>query len=288
MEILSIIIERLFNSPENINFGLAPLAAMAFVSMAGQAASGIAGIASGLIGGGQRRREQRAATEELNKRIAQYESFEFKNAYEDLENPAANLRVGLQAAEFQAQQTQQGLAQSLDALRAAGGGIGAAALAQSLAQAQARSQQQIAGNIQQQELANERIKAQMEAQRQEAIAGGEMAVQEMELGRVETLTDMASQRKLRADQARQQATQAIIGGIGQLGSAAASFGSMGGFKDGGLQKYFSGNTTPQLVSNVDKNVTYNPIPISDAYIPMGSTSTFGFGMDAYNNQGYSS
>lgn len=215
------------------------LASQAFTNMAGGVAGGIGGILSGIIGGGQRRREQRAATEELNKRIAEYQAFEFKNAYENIENPAANLRVGLQAAEFQAQQTQQGLAQSLDALRAGGGGVGAAALAQALATSQAKSMQQIAGGIEQQELANERMYAQMEAQRQAAVATGAMQVQEMELGRTETLTDMAAQRKAEADLARQQATQSIVGGIGQLASAAASFGTMGGFT-GGLQKFMTG------------------------------------------------
>ena len=71
---------------------------MALASAAGSAASGIAGIASGIIGGGKRRREQREATSKLNKRIAEYEAFNFKNLYEDIENPAEDLRVGLQAA----------------------------------------------------------------------------------------------------------------------------------------------------------------------------------------------
>ena len=80
----------------------------------------------------------------------------------------------------------------------------------------------------------------MEGQRQMAIARGGMDVQQMEFGRVETLTDMAAQEKMRTDQARQQATQAITSGIGQLGGAGASFGAMGGFKDGGLDKFRMG------------------------------------------------
>lgn len=214
------------------------VASQAFAGIGGGIVGGVTGILSGLIGGGKRRREQRAATQELNKKISEYQTFEFKNAYEDLENPAANLTVGLKAAEFQAQQTQQGLAQSLDALRAGGGGVGAAALAQSLAQAQARTMQQISGNIEQQELANQRLQAQMEGQRQEAVAKGAMDVQELELGRTETLLDMASQRKTAADAARQQATQSLIGGIGSLVGSAAQFGLMGGFSGGDLLDRF--------------------------------------------------
>ena len=271
MEILNILLERLFTTPDNVQISLAPLAVMALASAAGSAASGIAGIASGIIGGGKRRREQREATSKLNKRIAEYEAFNFKNLYEDIENPAEDLRVGLQAAEFQAQQQQQGLAQTLDALRSAGGGTGAAALAQSLAQAQSRSQQQIAAGIEQQELANERMAAQMEGQRQMAIARGGMDVQQMELGRVETLTDMAAQEKMRADQARQQATQAITSGIGQLGGAGASFGAMGGFKDGGLDKFRMGNVTP-TVSSVNTGIQSSPI-VSPGIQPIIAPST---------------
>jgi hypothetical protein len=239
---------------------------MALASAAGSAAQGISSIISGVVGSRKRKQAEDDARDKLDKRIAQYEAFEFKNLYENVENPAEDLRVGLQAAEFQAQQQQQGLAQTLDALRAGGGGVGAAALAQSLAQAQARSQQQIAGNIEQQELANERMAAQMEAQRQRDIAGGGMAVQEMELGRVETLTDMASQDLQRATQARQQARQAVFSGIGQLGGAAASFGAMGGFKEGGLDWARMGGSRSIISTAMSPEFT----PANQIMMPVGN------------------
>ena len=169
-----------------------------------------------------------------------------------------DLRVATGAADFQAQQQEQGLAQTLDALRSSGGGAGAGALAQVIAQGQARSQQQISANLQQQEVANERARAQMQAQLDLQAASGGMDVQEMELGRTETLLDISSQEKKAADQARQQATQAIFIGIGQLGGAAASFGAMGGFKSGGLDKYRMGSSRSEVTS-LASDISSSPI-----------------------------
>lgn len=219
---------------------------LALIGMAGQAVQGITGIASGIIGSGARKRAQRDAQAEYDRRISDYKNFDFQNLYADIENPMEDLRVATGAAEFQAQQQEQGLAQTLGALRSSGGGAGAAALAQVIAQGQARSQQQISANLQQQEVANERARAQMQAQLDLQAASGGMAVQEMELGRTETLLDISSQEKMAADQAREQATQAIFKGVGQLGGSIAQFGAIGGFKDGGLDKYRNAPNTNTL------------------------------------------
>ena len=88
----------------------------------------VSGIGS-LFGGRKRRRRENAAQNQYNQALAGYKNFEFENAFEGLENPMEDLRVSTEAAEFQSQQVQQGLAQSLDALRGAGGGTGAAAVA---------------------------------------------------------------------------------------------------------------------------------------------------------------
>ena len=94
-------------------------------------ASAIPGIAKGigsLFGGRKRRRRERAAKREYQQQLAGYKNFQFENPYEDLqntfeglENQFEDIQVATQAAEFQAQQQQQGLAQTLDALRGAGG-----------------------------------------------------------------------------------------------------------------------------------------------------------------------
>ena len=200
-------------------------------------ASAIPGIAKGigsLFGGRARRKREKKAKAEYKTALKGYENFEFDNAYADLdntfegmENPFEDLQVATQAADFQAQQQQQGLAQTLDALRGAGGGTGAAAIAQALAQSQARGNQQIAAGLEQQERQNQlrageaglnidmaQAQAGMNLQLQEAA--GAMNVQDMEFSRKGTMLGMAQQELAGAREARAQAKAALGEGIGAL------------------------------------------------------------------------
>lgn len=204
-------------------------------SMIGGVVSGVGGILQGLIGGRKRRQEQRAAAAQLKERTDQYENFQFQNFYAGLENPYEDLTVNTQAADFMAQQQQQGLANTLDSLRQSGGGLGAAALAQSLAQVQSQNLQQASASIAQQEQANAMAAAQGSMQLQMAEAGGAANVQSQEFDRTETLLGMSQARKAAADEARQQASAAFFGGIGNLAGAAigaASGGMLGGAASG--------------------------------------------------------
>jgi hypothetical protein len=195
----------------------------------GGLASGIGGILGGIFGGGKRRREQRAAKQEYNQMMGDYKNFQFENAFANLENPYEDLTVNTQQAEFQSQQQQQGLANTLDALRQSGGGIGAAALAQSLVQQQSANLQAASASIGQQEAANARMAAQGTMQMQQMEAQGAMQIQNQEFGRTETMLGMAQQRKAAADQARQQATQGLLSGVGSIIGAGASIATGGGF-----------------------------------------------------------
>ena len=209
---------------------VSPLAsAFEKANVIGGAISGLGGIASGIIGGRARREEQKAAQAAYQQSLADYKAFEFENAYADAENPFEDLRVSTEAAEFQAQQQQQGLAQTLDALRAGGGGAGAAALAQSLAQVQAQQTQRISADIARQEADIQQAIAQQAAVNQRLAAAGEMAVQGQEFERTGTILGMEQQRKAAADEARRQATASLVGGIGSLaGAALGGFGLPGG------------------------------------------------------------
>ena len=80
-------------------------------------------------------------------------SFQFEDLSDTFTNPYSNLRVATQAAEFQAQQTDQALANTLDTLRS--GGMGARG-ATALAQAAAQSKQGVSASIEQQETQNQR------------------------------------------------------------------------------------------------------------------------------------
>jgi len=187
----------------------------------GKAIGGAISAIGSLFGGRKRRRREKAGKKAFEGSVKGYEAFDISNAFGDLTNPFSdltnpyanitnayedmtnpfeklrnemgNLGVSTEAAEFQAQQQQQGLAQSLDAFRGAAGGSGTAALAQSLAQEQRRGTQQIAADIARQEIDNTRLAAQgaqqlglqtaqSEAARQQMVAGGSMQSQQLIAG----------------------------------------------------------------------------------------------------------
>ena len=230
---------------DTVTKGLAPLAIAGI-------ASAIPGIAKGigsLFGGGKRRRREQKAQNRRDKQMRAFEATEFtnpyqnvRNEYEDMENSFEDLRVSTEAADFQAQQQQQGLAQTLDALRGAGGGTGAAAIAQALAQSQARGNQQIAADIAKQEAMNERLSAQGAMKQQELQAkgameaeqlrgAGESSRQQLEMGKQSALLGMANQDLAAATRARAQAKADLVGGIGA--AAGAAFSAFGGKIGGG-------------------------------------------------------
>ena len=222
------------------------------ISLVAQAVPGIIKGIGSLFGGRKRRREERRARKQYNQQMSAFQNFQFDNAFENLTNPYENveneledLRVATQASEFAAQQQQQGLAQTLDALRGSGGGTGAAAIAQALAQQQSRNQQQIAARIEEQEIANERLAAQNAQQLsltragadmsiQQAQAQGAMAVQDREFDRTSTLLGMAQQRYATAQQARAQATADLGGALGTVGLGV---GAAKGVFGSGAQKF---------------------------------------------------
>jgi len=96
------------------------------------------------------------------------------NPFKQLSNPYANLGVATQAAEFQAQQADQALANTLDTMAATGMGSGGAT---ALARMALESKQGISASIEQQEANNEKLKAQGEQSRQMAVAQGEQSLQ---------------------------------------------------------------------------------------------------------------
>ena len=184
------------------------------------AIGGLTNIAGSLIGGRARRQEQRAAQAQLKQRMDAYENMQFTNPFANLQNTAEDLTVNQQQAQFLAQQQQQGLANTMGALRGAAGGSGIAALAQAMSNQQAQNLQQASASIGQQESALQMAAAQQASQNQLMGAQGDMRVQDMERGRTETLLGMSQQRLAAANQARQQATQQLIGGVGNLAMGA--------------------------------------------------------------------
>ena len=142
-----------------------------------------------------------------------------------------DLTVDQRAAEFQAQQEQQGLSNTMNTLQGAAGGSGIAALAQSLAGAQSQNLQKASANIGQQERANQAAAAQQAGNLQLYEAKGELISRDAEQSKVETLFGMA-QGKLAEKKAAFDAGEAkLMGGIG-----AAAGGILGGFGSGAIGK----------------------------------------------------
>jgi hypothetical protein len=142
------------------------------------------------------------------------------NPYANISNQYANLGVATQAAEFQAEQTDIALANTLDAVRQMGAG-GATALAQAALQ----SKKGISAGLEKQELANEQLRArgEMEAQKLRA-AGEQFAWQQQEEREMQKLDRMQAQ----IDQERMNEMQMRASGLGALTSIAGTASSLAG------------------------------------------------------------
>ncbi len=184
-----------------------------------QGVSALAGIAGGIIGGGARRREEAEAKRQMQKDMTAYRNLDISNPFAAATNQFEDLTVNQQQAQFEAQQQQQGLANTLSAMQGAAGGSGIAALAQAMAGQQSANLQQASASIGQQEAANQMAMAKGAQQAQTMRLQGEAMSRQMEADKTGALLDMSTQRLRDAKAARQQATQSIVGGLGQLGGA---------------------------------------------------------------------
>ena len=146
-EVLNILYEFLFATPEGVNMGIAPLVAGALVS-------GVGKVIGGLFGAGRARRARRRAAAEKRKLKGELNSLEksrqkIVNPYSNtkdlsslakdlsgnLSNPYSNLSVSTAGAAMQVEEADIALANTLDTLRATGASAGGAtALAQAALQ----------------------------------------------------------------------------------------------------------------------------------------------------------
>ena len=196
------------------------------------AIGGLTKIAGGIIGSGKRKREQAAAQNEFDMYKQKYNELDTSNLYANLENTMEDLTVDQRAAEFQLQAQQQGQANIMENMAGAAGGAGIAALAQTMANQQAANAQAAAANIGAQESRNQMAKATMAGQLQNLEAQGADKARQLEYSKTGTQLGMAQQRLAAANQAREAATQSILGGVGDLAGAAAA--GVGGGEDGGF------------------------------------------------------
>ena len=210
-------------------------AAMGAANMGMQAiggiTKGIAGIAGGIIGGGKRRREQREAQKEYDINKARYENLDTSNLAANMENSYEDLTVNTQAADFAAQQQQQALSNTMGGMNAAAGGSGIAALAQAMAGQQSQNLQQASASIANQEGANQMAAARGDMAVQSAEIQGAQQSRAAELDKTETLLGMSQQRLGAANEARQKATDSLVGGIGSLAGGVGTAAAAGKMQD---------------------------------------------------------
>ena len=218
---------------------------------AGAIIGGAISIVGGIFGASRARREARrreAQASALESKLNNLEANrqEIIDPYANitdlssmLSNPFANLSVATKSTEMQMEQTDIALANTLDTIRATGGGAGGAT---ALAQAALQSKKGIAANIEQQEAANEKQRAigeatlqqqkMSEAQRQQQadVAGDQFVFQQTEAREMQQLNRLSNQigaLRGQAAAANADATSAITGAIG---GAASMLGTLGGKK----------------------------------------------------------
>jgi len=217
-EILNILIERLFNTSYGTNYMFLPVVFGAIKTFAatglgktvlGAAATGV----SSLIGGrgakkaqeAQERAAEQARKDKLRlqndlkllegKRQAIINPYEnvtdlsgmIQNTDQYLSNPFANLGVATQAAEFQAEEADVALANTLDVLQATGASAGGAT---ALAQAALQSKRGISANIEQQEVRNQEMAARGEANLQQQKQAEAIRVQAGKYGEAARMQDI--------------------------------------------------------------------------------------------------
>jgi uncharacterized protein YcfJ len=209
----------------------------------GAIGSAIGGLIGGAIGGGNKQNAGPSqAEQDLEKRMKSFEDYTFQTT-----NPYEDMQVNTQAAEFQRDMQAQQQADTLQALRGAGGSAGAASLATAMSRQAAQKERAIAADIGKQEQAINMAAAKQEAQNQAAR-------QAFELDRMTTMLgiDMAEvtgqeQARLAAEQAKMNRNSQLLGaGIGMLGTLGGSF-----IESGGLQ--------PKSDSGIDYTPENNPI-----------------------------
>ena len=134
---------------------------------------------------------------------------------QQVRNPYANLAVATEAAEFQAQQVDQSLANTLDAMQAGGFGAGGAT---ALAREAAKSKQCISADIQKQEATNQKFFAQGEQIRQNMQE--QRSIDDIDFARAQS--DNLRQMEMNALNSKQAAQQAGVGGSMQMAQSIMS------------------------------------------------------------------
>ena len=262
--------------------------------LAAAAIGAIGSIVGGIIGSSSAKKQAAAAKAErdrLSRQMALFEENrqEVINPYsgvsslsgmidemrEGLSNPFANLGVATSAAEIQMEQTDIALANTLDTLQATGASAGGAT---ALAQAAKQSKKEVAANIEQQEVANEK----MAAQGEQNLQAKEMQLTQMEMGeeaRIQNAEAAGKQFMFGAQENRDMATlDRMQGGIDQANQNAANANMAGAQSMAGMISGVTGVIGAGLSSGAfdpsgTETSTDTIIPVTPPVVPTGDYGT---------------
>lgn len=214
--------------------------------MVGQIVGGLTGIASGIIGSRGRKKEQRAAQKEFNQNKMNFQMQDTSNVYDGMQNTMEDLTVNQQAAQFQAENEQQGLQNMMSNMSGAAGGSGIAGMIQAMANQQTKNLRTASVDIGRQEQSNQMAERQQAGNIDLYKRKGELISRDAENEKNSTLLGMSQARLGAANQAKQDATNAIVGGVGDIGGAV-----LGGMAGGNP---FGGGGFSDMLSMMDGNL----------------------------------
>jgi len=186
-----------------------------------------------------RREEARLRALEASRQPVIDRSEEIRGLKQQVFNPYQNLGVAMQGVNIKMEETDEALANTLNAINQSGAGAGAAT---ALARQAAASKAQVAASIENQELKNQQLRLQGEAQKMsQQLALEQQAIQEEinVYGRQET-RDIAQLNRLAAQQqnAQQRAVDFIAGGQAAMTAGLSGFAQGAGTSAAGLIEYF--------------------------------------------------
>ena len=131
---------------------------MGFIVAGAALVSAGLGVAKAIRGAADKRKAKEAnekARAQMEKDREAYMNMDTSNPYLNMENTMEDLTVNTQAADFEAEQNQIGLANTLDNMNQAAGGSGVAALAQAMANQGQIANQKASISIAEQEKSNQ-------------------------------------------------------------------------------------------------------------------------------------
>ena len=194
--------------------------------MIGDIFEGATKFGASYIGGKKRLERRDKAQSAYDTSLSNYFAQDTSNLYANMENTMEDLTVNTQAADFAAQQQNQGLSNIMGSMNQAAGGSGIAALAQSLANQQSQSAQQASTSIGQQEQRNQMLGAQEAGRLQGLDIQGQYASRAQEIGLMDERAQLdanelaASEEQIQAARAaRAEAGGQFMGGVGEVAGA---------------------------------------------------------------------